>query len=144
LEVLAAMIEAHGKSDDVEMGSERSFGFVFAAVFAIIGCWPLISSETPRWWALAIAVAFLPVALVRPGVLRPLNILWFKFGLLLSRIVTPVVMALVYVLTIIPTGLIMRLRRKNLLDLNPTPNKTSYWVVRERPGPGPDTMKRQF
>jgi hypothetical protein len=137
------MIEAHGKSDDVEMGSERSFGFVFAAVFAIIGCWPFIRSEGPHWWALAVAAAFVGVALVRPNVLRPLNVLWFKFGLLLSRIVTPVVMALVYATTIVPTGYILRLKGKNLLNLNREPGKTSYWLARD-PGPGPNSMKRQF
>jgi hypothetical protein len=130
--------------DGVEMGSERSFGFVFAAVFAIIGCWPLIRSDAPHWWALAVAAVFLAVALVRPSVLRPLNILWFKFGLLLGRIVTPIVMALIYVTTIIPTGYILRLRGKNLLGVTPDRGKTSYWVVRDRPGPARDTMKRQF
>jgi hypothetical protein len=131
--------------DGVEMGSERSFGIVFAVVFAVIGFWPLIvRTDAPHWWALAAAVVFFALAMARPIVLRPLNILWFRFGLLLGRIVTPVVMALVYVTTIIPTGLILRLKGTNLLGLTRDPQKASYWVERDRPGPGSDTMKRQF
>jgi hypothetical protein len=138
------MIEPNKDSDHVEMGSERGFGTVFAVVFAIIALWPLIRGEAPRLWATAIGVAFLAVALVRPAWLRPLNIAWFKFGLLLSAIVTPVVLALIYVTTIIPTGLILRLRRKNLLGLERDADAASYWIERERPGPAQGTMKRQF
>jgi hypothetical protein len=138
------MIETRHQNDDVEMGSERGFGIVFAVVFAIIALWPLIHWEVPRLWATAIAVIFFAIALIRPALLRPLNIVWFKFGLLLSKIVTPVIMALVYVTTVVPTGMLLRLKGKNLLGLKRDPDKTSFWVVRDAPGPVPGSMKRQF
>ena len=131
------------KEHEVEMGSDRGFGLVFAVVFAIIALWPLMRGEYPRLWATIIALAFLLVALVRPQLLHPLNIVWFRFGLLLGAVVTPVVMALLYVTTIIPTGIILRLRGKDLLSLKREPERTSYWITRE-PGPEPGTMKRQF
>jgi hypothetical protein len=138
------MIETRHQDDDVEMGSERGFGIVFAVVFAIIALWPLIHWEAPRLWAAAIAAIFLAIAFVRPALLRPLNVLWFKFGLLLSKIVTPVIMALVYATTVVPTGFLLRLKGKNLLGLKRDPDTKSYWVTRESPGPSPGTMKRQF
>ena len=107
--------EARTASHDVKMGSERGFGIVFAVVFALIGVWPAFSIWRPRfdpgmlrWWSLAIAIAFLAVALVYPAALRPLNKAWFLFGMLLSKVMTPIVMGLLFVLTVVPTGLIMR------------------------------------
>ena len=137
------MTEPLNKRHDVEMGSDRGFGFVFAAVFAVIALWPLVRGEYPRLWATIVALAFLAVALARPRLLHPLNIVWFRFGLLLSAVVTPVVMALLYVTTIVPMGIFLRLRGKDLLGLEREPQRASYWIKRE-PGPEPGTMKRQF
>jgi low temperature requirement protein LtrA len=138
------MTEPVTKHDDVEMGSERGFGLVFAAVFAIIALWPTIFyGAAPRWWATLIAIMFVVVALFRSAWLRPLNFVWFRFGLLLGRIVTPVVMAALYVTTIVPIGLFLRLRGKDLLRLKREPERKSYWIERE-PGPAAGTMKRQF
>jgi hypothetical protein len=117
---------------------------VFAAVFAIIALWPLIGGHAPRLWAIVIAVVFLTLAYLWPAALRPLNVVWFKFGMLLGAVMTPVVMALLYVLVFVPTGLLMRLFGKDPLRMKPDPAKTSYWIIREKPGPGPGTMKRQF
>src|SRR5262249_34446517 len=113
-----------------------------AAVFAVIACWPLLRSGHPRWWALALATAFLAVALFIPAALRPLNLIWFKFGLLLSKVVTPLIMGGVYLLVITPTGLIMRARGKILLRRIDKRAK-SYWIERQPPGPSPETMTRQ-
>jgi hypothetical protein len=135
--------ESAAREQDVEMGSDRGLGFVFAAVFAVIALWPLIHGEYPRLWATIVALAFLLVALVRPKLLHPLNIVWFRFGLLLGAVVTPVVMALLYVTTIVPIGIILRLRGKDLLSLKREPERNSYWITRQ-PGPEPGTMKRQF
>jgi hypothetical protein len=137
------MTEPLNQHHDVAMGSERSFGFVFAAVFAVVALWPLVHGNAPRLWVGAIALAFLVVAFVRPKLLRPLNVVWFRFGLLLGAIMTPVVMALLYITTVIPTGLILRLRGKDLLGLKRDPKRASYWITRE-PGPAPGSMKRQF
>jgi hypothetical protein len=130
--------------DDVEMTSERNFALVFASFFAIVGCWPLIHGHELRLWALGVGAAFLVLGLWRPNVLRPLNIVWFKLSLLLAKIVTPIVMGLLYVTTIIPISLVLRMRGKDLLGLAPQPGRTSYWIVRQPPGPKAGSMKRQF
>ena len=138
------MIDGAKTHDDVEMPSERNFALVFAGFFAIVGCWPLIHGHGLRLWALAIAAVFLVLGLWRPSLLRPLNVGWFKLSLLLAKIVTPIVMGLLYVTTIIPTSLILRLGGKDLLGLAPQPGRNSYWIIRKPPGPEAGSMKRQF
>ena len=129
---------------EVVGSSERSFGFVFAVVFVVIGLWPLLGDGDPRWWSLAIALAFAAVALVRPILLAPLNRLWFKFGMLLNRIVSPLVMGMLFYLIITPIALFMRLLGKDLLNLKRDPEARSYWIPRDPPGPEPDTIKNQY
>jgi saxitoxin biosynthesis operon SxtJ-like protein len=138
------MIEPPGKHQDIEMGSERSFGRVFAIAFTVIGLWPVIRGGAPHLWALLIAAAFLALAYLLPAVLRPLNVIWFRLGLLLGAVVTPVVMGLLYVTTFVPTSLILRLAGRDLLGLEREPGRASYWVARDPPGGGQSTMKRQF
>jgi hypothetical protein len=130
--------------DDVEMTSERNFALVFAGFFTIVGCWPLIHGHTLQLWALAIAAVFLVLGLWRPNVLRPLKIVWFKLSLLLAKIMTPIVMGLLYVTTIIPTSVVLRMRGKDPLELASQPSRNSYWVIREPPGAEAGSMKRQF
>ena len=134
-------IEAH---DSVNIGSERSFGIVFAAVFTFVSAWPLVRGQNPGLLAFAAACAFLIIALWRPGLLKPLNRAWFKFGLLLSRITTPLVMGVLYFVVVVPTGLVMRLRGKDLLALRFDSEAPTYWITRDPPGPEPDTMRNQF
>ena len=124
--------------------SDRGFGFVFAAVFAIIGCWPFWHWLPPRWWALAIAAAFAAVALIRPQILHPLNRVWLALGRLLHRIVSPLIMGLVFFTVVTPTGWIMRARGKDLLSLRRRPDLNSYWIKRAPVGPESETMKNQF
>lgn len=128
----------------VKASSDRSFGIVFAVVFAIIGLWPFLFGGTLRWWSLAVGAAFLAVALIRPGALAPLNRLWTKFGLLLNRLVSPLVMGLLFFVVITPFALVMRLAGKDLLRLKRDPDAKSYWVLREPPGPSPETIKNQY
>ena len=128
----------------VKTSSDRSFGIVFAIVFAIIGLWPLLADGGVRWWSLAIALGFAAVAIARPGLLAPLNRLWFRFGLLLNSIVSPLVMGLLFYLIITPFALFMRLTGKDLLHLRRDPEAASYWIQREPPGPAPETIKNQF
>jgi hypothetical protein len=125
-------------------GTERSFGIVFALVFTVIGLWPLISGGAVRTWSLLIAAAFLLAGFAAPAVLAPLNRLWFRFGMLLGRIVSPVVMALLFYLTVMPTGLLMRLFGKDVLRLKFDSQAETYWIPREPPGPPPDSLKQQF
>jgi len=138
------VLEAHGHSGPVQMGSERSFGIVFAVVFALIGVWPLKAGGDLRLWALGLAVAFLAVAFVAPGLLKPLNLLWFKFGLLLHKIMTPLIMGLLFFLTVTPVGMLMRATGKDPMRLKRDPTAATYWISRDPPGPKPDSMKNQF
>lgn len=136
--------ENQAHTDDVRPGSERAFGLVFSAVFAIIALFPLIEGSPIRIWSVWSAAVFLVVALAIPNVLKPLNIIWFKFGLILHKIVNPVIMGLLFFLTITPTGLIMRALRKDPLRLKKDPDAETYWISRTPPGPEPKTMKNQF
>jgi hypothetical protein len=136
--------ENFDRKDAAEVHSERSFGTVFAAVFLIVALWPLIRWQEPRYWALAVAALFGGVAWTVPSLLGPLNRLWFRFGLLLHRIVSPVVLSALFFLTVVPIGLIYRLLGKDPLRLRIERDQTSYWIAREPPGPPPDSMANQF
>jgi predicted membrane metal-binding protein len=125
-------------------GSERGFAVVFAVVFALVGLWPLLSGGPVRAWALLIAAAFLLAGFAAPGILAPLNRLWFRFGMALGRIVSPVVMGVIFFGTVMPTGLLMRLFRKDLLRLRFDPAAESYWIPRDPPGPSAESLKQQF
>ncbi len=126
--------------DEVFKGSsDRSFGLVFAAVFTRIGLWPLLSEGGVRWWSLAIALMFAAPAIARPSALAPLNRLWTRFGLMLNRIVSPLVMGLLFYVVITPFGLIMCVAGKGLLRLRYDPGVKSYWIERDPPGPAPET-----
>ncbi len=129
------------KGPSAETGSDRSFGLIWAAVFLLIGLWPLLADQQPGLWALIIAALFTAVALFNAKLLHPLNRLWQRFGLLLGSIITPVIMALLFFLVVTPTGLIMRARKKDLLRLKIEPDRDSYWIARETP---PGSMKNQF
>jgi predicted membrane metal-binding protein len=130
--------------DEVKTSSDRSFGFVFAAVFAIIAAWPLVFGGGLRLWALVLAVAFLAAALAYPRLLHPLNRLWFRIGMLLHHVVTPIVMGLIFCFGVVPTALIIRMRRRDPLRIDGHRRGETNWVVRVPPGPSPDSMKRLF
>ena len=126
------------------MGSERSFGVVFAVVFVIIGTVPLIRGGELRLWSLLAAAIFLGLGLLLPRVLRPLNILWFRFGLLLGRIIAPIVISLLFFIAVTPTALVMRLLRKDLLSLKIDRKAKSYWIDRSKTDNPMGSMKNQF
>jgi hypothetical protein len=128
----------------VQTGSDRAFGVTFAMVFSAIGLWPLISGTAPRLWALVLAAIFLLVALLRPTILRHPKRLWFRFGELLHRIANPLILCLLYYLTITPIALIMRLMGKDPLHLKLDSNVDNYWIARQPPGPSGESMRRQF
>ena len=131
-------------TDAVKLGSERSFGIVFAVVFAIVALWPLMADGGVRLWAAVVAGLFLALALVAPGILKPLNLLWFKFGMVLHKIVNPLIMGLLFFVTVTPIALLMRALGKRPLALEADASLESYWIERDPPGPDPETMKRQF
>lgn len=130
--------------EEIKGSSDRAFGLVFAAVFLVIALLPLFFSGSPRPWALATAAAFGLVALAAPRLLAWPNRVWLRFGMLLHHVISPLALALVFYLAIMPTGLLMRLFRKDLLRLRREPGATTYWITRTPPGPPPDSLKNQF
>ena len=123
-----------------KLPSNRNFGIVFFLVFLIISLYPLILNEDLAKWPLVISIIFLALALINSKILTPLNRLWFKFGIFLGRILSPVIMALIFFAVVTPIGLIMRLLRKDLLNLRYNKSK-SYWVEKDSLK---SKMKNQF
>jgi hypothetical protein len=117
---------------------------VFAVVFLLIAGWPLFYSESPRWWALGIAAGFALIALLKPVLLAPLNRQWFKLGLLLGKIVSPIALGILFYGVVAPIGLLVRLTGKDPLRLKLDAATDSYWIPRKPPGPPPDSMTNQF
>jgi hypothetical protein len=136
--------ESYERQEEVHGSSNRSFGIVFAVVFAVIGLWPLVFGGTARLWSLLAGAAFLVAALAMPLVLAPLNRLWLRFGLLLHRIVSPLTLGIMFYLVITPMGLVMRALGKDLLRLKFDRAASTYWIERTPPGPPPESMKDQF
>ncbi|MBF0179436.1 MAG: hypothetical protein HQM03_05335 [Magnetococcales bacterium] len=137
-------MNTHPVQEEEYRATERGFGLVFAAFFAVIGLWPLLHGQAWRPWAVAAGALFLAIALLRPQLLKPWNRLWGRFGALLHRIVSPMVMAVVFFVVVTPIALLMRLLGKDPLRLKKDPAARSYWIVRDPAGPLPDTMPFQF
>jgi len=136
--------ETFAREEHVTAGSERSFGIVMAVAFALIGA---INYWHAGWlwpWLVGAAVLFLAAAYLWPALLRPFNKVWFKFGMLLHAVVNPIIMALLFYVAVMPTGLVMRMFGRDLLRLKREPDSDSYWIVRQPPGPAPQSMKDQF
>lgn len=134
-------IESHRK---VIIGSERNFGIVLGVFFAAVAFLPLFHGGAVRWWAAVVAAAFLACAFMAAWVLRPLNVLWFKFGLLLHHVINPIVMGALYFGAVVPMGLLVRILGKDLLRLEFDSTADSYWISRESPAPPPGGMTKQF
>ena len=124
-----------------KLPSNRNFGIVFFLVFLIISLYPLTFNEGLAKWALVISIIFLALGLINSKILTPLNRLWFEFGMLLGRIISPIIMALIFFLVVTPIGLIMRLLRKDLLNLKYSKDSKSYWIKKKGPK---SKMKNQF
>ena len=126
--------------DDIKIGSNRSFGIVFFVVFLIIAIYPLNNGDELRLWSLIISIVFLFLGLVNSKILNPFNKLWFKFGIFLGKIISPLVMGIIFFLVVTPIGLLMRLLNKDLLNLRFN-NNSSYWIEKTEPK---SKMKNQF
>jgi saxitoxin biosynthesis operon SxtJ-like protein len=124
--------------------SDRGFGIVFGVFLLLVGLAPLRSHHPLRWWALALSGVFLTIAFVTPGWLRPLNRVWTKLGLLMSRVVNPIVTGALFFLVVTPIALLARLFGKDPLRLATDPRACSYWIERQPAGPPPATMANQF
>lgn len=127
-----------------KVSSDRSFGVVFTVVFLAIGLLPLRHGLPPRLWALAVGGTMLAITLIRPSLLHAANLGWTKLGMLLAKIVNPVVMAVLFYGVVTPVALLMRLLGKDSLRLRWEPETASYWIPRDPPGPDPRTMSNQF
>jgi hypothetical protein len=132
------------RDEQAAPASERSFAMVMAVAFVLLGVINWWQHGQSWSWLGGIAGLFLVSGYFCPAALKPLNWIWFKFGLLLHAVVNPFVMGLVFYGAVLPTGLVMRAMGKDVLSLKIEPERDSYWIVREPPGPAPETMKDQF
>ena len=128
-------------SDKIKISSNRSFGLVFFVVFLIVSLWPLTLVCSIRIWSVIVSAVFLILGLINSRLLTPLNVLWFKLGMILGAIISPIVMGIVFFLVVTPTGFILRIMGKDLLNKKYDKEKETYWIKRNAPT---GTMKRQF
>jgi hypothetical protein len=141
LENRSFLLSEHKQNIQIDRGSEKSFGLVFAVVFFLVGLFPLFYNKDALLWPLIVALVFLLLSYLAPKILSIPNKLWFKLGLALGAVLTPIVMAFVYLITVVPIGLIMRLMGKDILQQKLNKNIESYWIKRDQPmGP----MRNQF
>ena len=126
--------------DEIKISSNRSFGIVFFIVFLLIALYPLLKDNDLRIWSLVISFIFLILGLINSKILTPLNRLWFKFGLLLGKFISPLILGIIFFIVVTPIGIIMRLLKKDLLNLKYN-KKETYWI--DKSGPK-SKMKNQF
>ena len=127
-------------SKKIIISSNRSFGIVFGIFFLLISLYPLLKDEDLRTWSIIVSVIFLLLGLFNSSILSPLNKIWFKFGILLGNFISPIVMGIVFFAVVTPTGLIMKVLRKDLLNLKKN-NKKTYWIEKPKIK---SSMKQQF
>ena len=125
----------------IKISSNRNFGLVFFIVFLIVALWPLKHDEDIRLWSLALSIIFFILGILNSKLLTPLNKLWFKFGIFLGVIVSPIIMGMVFFLVVTPTGVLMRILGKDLLKTRKVKNTSTYWIKRDK---RQSTMKKQF
>ena len=125
---------------EIKIGTNRNFGIVFFIFFLIISFWPLKNGNEINLFLLLISFGFLLLGLTNSKLLSPLNKIWFKLGIFLGKIVSPIVMFTIYFLVVTPTSLILKIFKKDILNLKKN-NKSSYWI--EKTGPK-SSMRNQF
>ena len=126
--------------DDIKISSNRSFGIVFFFIFLFIAIYPLINDNEVRIWSLIISLFFLILGIINSKILLPLNKIWFKFGILLGSIFSPIIMGFIFFLVVTPIGIFMRVLRKDLLNLKFN-NLETYWLEKKDQK---NEMKNQF
>ncbi len=136
--------ENFSRNSEIKTSSNRSFGVVFCVVFGLIALWPLFGGGEVRFWAAGGTAVLAIVTLFFPHRLTPFNQAWTKFGLLLNRFTSPIILGLMFYVILTPNALVLRLLGKDLLRLRKSENADSYWISRVPPGPAPETMKNQF
>jgi len=138
-----AIDPAHA-DDRLVVGSHRVFGWVMAVVAGLVALWAWRKGHGWLWWPAGIAIAFALAAAIAPALLAPLNRAWMAFGLLLGRIISPLVMGLIFFGVVTPIALLARLRGVDPMRRRFDPGAKTYWIERDPPGPDPATMERQF
>jgi hypothetical protein len=141
---MARTHEDFSREQQVKASSNRAFGWVFVTVFLVIALWPLLFGGGLRWWSLIVSALVMLVTVGAPSLLTVPNRLWLGFGLLLHRIVNPLVLGIMFYLVVMPIGLLMRAFGKDFLRLRRNDSAESYWIEREPPGPEPGSMSNQF
>ena len=126
--------------DDVKIGSNKNFGIFFFVVFILFAFYPLVNQESIRVWSVITSLIFLILGFFNSKLLTPLNKLWFKFGFFLGKIISPLVMLIIFFFVVTPIGLLMRVLKKDILNLKFN-NKNSYWIKKTEPK---SKMKNQF
>ena len=124
----------------IKLPTNRNFGIVFFVVFLIIAIWPILNENDIRLWSLIISLIFLILGIANSKLLTPLNKIWFKFGIFLGNFIAPIVMGFVYFFVVTPTGLIMKIFGKDLLNLKKN-NKETYWIKKDNSN---NNLKNQF
>ena len=125
---------------DIKIGPNRSFGVVFFVVFLLIGLWPILKGNELRIWSIVISLIFLILGILNSKILTPFNKVWFRFGIFLGNFISPIIMGIVFFLVVTPTGLIMKLLRKDLINLKKN-NSNTYWIEKKDIK---SSMKNQF
>lgn len=128
----------------MKSSSDRVFGLVFTAFFAVVALLPLWSGRGPRVWAAVLSGLFFLLALAIPKVLAPLNRAWTLLGMLLHKVTSPIILGILFYLVFTPFGWVLRRTGKDFLRLTTAPDAGSYWIVRQPPGPDAKSMTNQF
>src|SRR5262245_51653457 len=136
--------EDFSRAEPARASSDRSFGLVVGSALFVIGLAPVIRAGAPRWWAVVAGGILLVLACVHPALLHGANLLWTRLGLLLNRVVSPIVIGLLFFFVFTPLGLLLRLFGKDPLRLRFDRTADTYWIKRDPPGPAPDSMANQF
>jgi hypothetical protein len=122
----------------------RSFGLLIGGVLLLVAGLHYWKARPDFFVWLIVGVVFIAVALLMPRTLAPLRRLWLKLGHLMSIVVSPIILALMYVLAIVVTGVLIRLFGKDLLSLKLKPAEASYWIKRNPPGHEFKSLEDQF
>ena len=125
---------------DIKISSNRSFGILFAFVFSLVAFWPILNQNEIRIWSLIVAIIFIVLGLLNSKLLTPLNKIWFRFGIFLGNFISPIIMGVIFFFVVSPTGLIMKLFNRDLINLKKS-NEKSYWIKKKDIK---SSMKNQF
>jgi hypothetical protein len=134
----------HASFDTPRVGSDRNFGLTFAIFFLVLGLWPVIRGDSIRVWSLIVAALLLAVALFSPQFYAVPNRLWFRFGLVLGKFITPIIVVSLFLVAILPMAIILRMLGKDILGLRRDPMLETYWAPRESRGLAPESLNDQF